>query len=118
MHRLVQAVLQDGMGEKTRRLWAERTVRAVNLALPDISEFSMWQRCKQYMPHVQKSVSLSEEWNIVSPEAARLLEQTGVYLQVQAQFTQAYALFERASDMRTLLAEAGPTTTVDPKHNA
>jgi len=34
-------VLQDGMNEKTRRLWAERTVRAVNLALPDISEFSM-----------------------------------------------------------------------------
>jgi tetratricopeptide (TPR) repeat protein len=105
MHRLVQAVLQDRMIEKTRRLWAERTVRAINLALPDISEFSMWHCCQQYMPHVQKCVALIEEWKIVSPEAARLLEQTGMYLQVQAQFTQASVLFERASDMHALLAE-------------
>ena len=101
IHRQVQAVLQDSMNEKTRRLWAERTMRAVNLALPDINEFSMWQRCQQYMPHVQKSVSLIEEWKIVSPEAARLLEQTGMYLQIQAQFTQAFALFERASEIHT-----------------
>jgi len=112
IHRMVQAVLQDTMNEKTRRLWAERTVRAVNLALPDISEFSMWQRCRQYMPHVQKSVSLIEEWKIVSPEAARLLEQTGIYLPIQAQFTQALAHFERASDMHRLLAETEPTITI------
>ena len=30
MHRLVQAVLQDSMSEKTRRLWVERTVQAIN----------------------------------------------------------------------------------------
>ena len=112
MHRLVQAVLQDSMSEETRRLWAERTIRAINRALPDVSEFYMWQRCQQYMPHVQKCVALIEEWKIVSLEAARLLEQTGVYLQVQAQFTQAYDLFERASDMRALLAEAEPAPTV------
>src|SRR5437588_6876009 len=52
MHRLVQAVLQDRMCEKTRRIWAERTVRAINLALPDVSEFFMLQRCQQYMLHV------------------------------------------------------------------
>ena len=112
MHRLVQAVLQDRMCEKTRRIWAERTVRAINLAMPDVSEFLMWQRCQQYMPHVQHCVALIEEWKIVSPEAARLLEQAGVYLQVQAQFTQAYVLFERASDVCTLLAEARPAATV------
>ncbi len=112
MHRLVQAVLQDSMCEKTRRIWAERTVRAINLSLPDISDFSMWQCCQQYMPHVQKCVALIEEWKIVSPEAARLLEQTGMYQQVQAQFTQALVLFERASDMHTLLAEAEPAVKI------
>jgi serine/threonine protein kinase/tetratricopeptide (TPR) repeat protein len=111
MHRLVQAVLQDRMCEETRSIWVERTIRAINLALPDVSEFIMWQRCQQYMPHVQNCVALIEEWKIVSPEAARLLEQTGVYLQVQAQYTQAYVLFERAVDIRTLLAEAGPAVT-------
>ncbi len=112
MHRLVQAVLQDRMSEKTQRLWAERTVRAINLVLPDVSEYFMWQRCQQYMPHVQNCVALIEKWKMVSPEAARLLEQTGVYLQVQAQFTQAYALFERASDVYALLAETETAVTV------
>ena len=105
MHRLVQAVLQDSMSEKTRRVWAERTVRAINLVLPDIREFSLWHCCQQYMPHVQSCIALIEEWKIVLPEAARLLEQTGMYLQVQAHYMQAFALFERASDMHTLLAE-------------
>jgi serine/threonine protein kinase/tetratricopeptide (TPR) repeat protein len=112
IHRLVQAVLQDSMNEKTRRLWVERTIRAINLALPDIRDFSMWQQCRQYMPHVQNSVSLIEEWKIVSPEAARILEQTGIYLQIQAHYTQAFAHFERASDMHTLLAETEPALSI------
>jgi serine/threonine protein kinase/tetratricopeptide (TPR) repeat protein len=111
LHRLVQAVLQDSMSEQERRIWVERTVRAINLALPDISEFSMWQCCQQYMPHVQNCVALIEQWKIVSPEAARLLEQTGMYLQVQAQFTQAQILFEQAADMRTLLGAVEPAAT-------
>lgn len=112
MHRLVQAVLQDSMNEKTRRLWVERTVRAINLALPDISDLSMWQCCQQYMPHVQKCVALIEEWKIVSSEAARLLEQRGMYLQIQAQYTQSFALFKRAADMHTQLAEEDPAARI------
>jgi serine/threonine protein kinase len=109
---LVQAVLQDSISEETQRIWVERTVRAIKQALPDVSEFFTWHLCQQYMPHVQHCVALIEKWKLVSLEAARLLEQTSIYLQVQAQFTQAYALFERASDMRTLLTEAEPAATV------
>ncbi len=112
MHRLVQAVLRDGMNEETQRMWVERTVRAINRALPDVSDFLMWQRCQQYMPHVQHCVALIKELKIVSTEAARLLEQAGIYLQIQAQFTQAYALFEQASNVRSLLNEAEPVATV------
>ena len=49
---------------------------------------------------------------MVSPEAARLLEQTGTYLQIQAQFTQAFVHFERASDIHKLLAEPEPAITI------
>lgn len=105
MHRLVQAVLQDSMSEQ---IWVERTVQAVNRTLPDVSEFFMWQRCQRYMPHVQNCVALIEERKIVSLEAARLLEQTGIYLQIQAQFKQAYVLFDRASDLRKLLTGEEP----------
>jgi serine/threonine protein kinase/tetratricopeptide (TPR) repeat protein len=112
VHPLVQTVLQNSMGEKTRRMWAERTVRAVNLALPDISDFSTWHRCQLYMPHVQRCVELIEEWKIVSPEAARLLEQAGMYLQAQARHAQANTLFERTLDMRAVLTEITPAATV------
>jgi len=111
VHRLVQAVLQESMNEETQRLWVERIVRAINQTLPNASDYFMWKRCQQYMPHVQHCVALIEKWKIVSREAARLLEQAAIYLQVQAQFTQASALFERASNIRTLVAEAGPAAT-------
>jgi serine/threonine protein kinase/tetratricopeptide (TPR) repeat protein len=112
VHSLVQIVLQNRMHKQERLMWAERTVRAVNRVLPDISDFSAWQRCQLYMPHVQKCVSLIEEWKMVSPEAMRVLEQSGAYLQIQAQYKQAKALFEHAAEMRALLAEVKPTATV------
>ncbi len=112
MHRLVQVVLQDNMVEKTRRLWAERTVRAINLILPEVGDFSLWSNCQQYMPHAQSCVMLVETWKIISPEAARLLEQTGVYLQVQARYTQANVLFEQAANMRIAMREASLAATV------
>src|SRR5579863_1445322 len=52
IHRLVQDVLKDGMDEETQRLWAERAVRAVNRAFPDV-DFAMWQRCERCLPHAQ-----------------------------------------------------------------
>ena len=111
LHRLVQAVLQDNMSEKTQRIWVERTVQAINRTLPNISEYFTWQLCQRYMPQVQNCVTLIEKWKIVSLEAARLLEQTGIYLQVQAQFKQAYILFEQSSAMRSQLTEAEPAAT-------
>src|SRR5581483_8220561 len=36
IHRLVQAVLKDGMDEETQRMWAERAIRAVNQAFPTV----------------------------------------------------------------------------------
>ena len=112
MNRLVQVVLQDNMVEKTRRLWAERTVRAINLILPEVGDFSTWHGCQQYMPHAQNCVTLIDTWKMISPEVARLLEQTGVYLQAQAQYTQANLLFERAANMRVAMREASLAATV------
>ena len=105
LHPLVQAVFQDAMNEKAQRLWVERTVQTLHQALPDIKEYDKWSRCQKYMPHVQKCVDLVGHWKIVSQEAARLIEQTGIYLQVQTHLTQASALFEQASDMQALLGK-------------
>ena len=36
IHRLVQAVLKQGMDETTQRVWAERVIRAINLTFSDV----------------------------------------------------------------------------------
>lgn len=39
IHRLVQAVVRDGMEATTRRVWAERAVRAINAMFPDPGDY-------------------------------------------------------------------------------
>ena len=95
IHRLVQDVLKDGMGEETQHRWAERAVRAVNRAFPD-ADFAMWQRCERCLPHALTCAAHIEKWHMTFIEAARLLEQTANYLQVRSQYTQAEPLYRRA----------------------
>ena len=50
IHRLVQEVLKAAMDDTTRRLWAERAVRAVNQAFPPV-EYDNWPLCDRLLPH-------------------------------------------------------------------
>ncbi len=95
MHRLVQTVVRAGMDEDTQRLWAERTVRAINRALPDfeLTAHQMYQRC---LPHVQACMALIEQLRMTFAEAAQLLYQVGHYLRKNAQYEQAEPLYKRA----------------------
>src|SRR5712692_1193736 len=51
IHRLVQAVLIGSMDAQTQRNYAERIVKAVNQAYPDVTDYRNWPRCQQYLPH-------------------------------------------------------------------
>ena len=54
MHRLVQAVLKDGMDAPTYHQWAERVVQAVNQALPADVEYRTYARYERCLPHAQE----------------------------------------------------------------
>jgi tetratricopeptide (TPR) repeat protein len=95
VHRLVQAVLKHSMNRSTQRRWAERTVRAVNLAFPQV-DYDTWLQCQQYLPHAQDCAALIKAWNMSFPAAAHLLRQAGYYLQQRAEYTQAEPLYQRA----------------------
>ena len=95
IHRLVQIVLKDGMDEETRRLWAERAVRAVNQAFPD-PEFEKWPVCDRVLPHAQVAAKVVQEWGFGFVEAARLLNQVGYYLYQRAQYAEAEPLLKRS----------------------
>jgi len=99
IHRLLQAVLKDGMDERTQRQWAERTVRAVNRVFPDV-EFDTWSRCQRYLAQVQVCKALIDEWGMESEEAARLLDQAGDYLRERGQYTEAEPLLIKSLALR------------------
>ena len=113
VHRLVQVVLKDGLDQQTKRLWAERTIRAVNAAFPDAS-FENWSHCELYLPHVDVCVGIIDEHHLNSPQAVRLLHQAGIYLSDRGQYEQAELFLQRALTIREqgLRAELPETARV------
>ncbi len=95
IHRLVQAVIRDRMKDDEKRMWAERAVRAVNLAFPDV-EFKNWHLCDRILPHALVCAGFIDEWNFEFKEAARLLNQAGFYQHARAKYQEAEQLFKRA----------------------
>jgi tetratricopeptide (TPR) repeat protein/transcriptional regulator with XRE-family HTH domain len=99
MHRLVQAVLKDGMDRDTQRLWAERAIRAVNRTFPDV-ELKTWERCQRCLSHVLIFATYIEAYEIAFPEAARLFNEAAAFLIVHAQYKQAESLLQQALTIR------------------
>jgi tetratricopeptide (TPR) repeat protein len=99
LHRLVQAVLKDEMDSDARRMWAERAVRAVNEVFPKV-EYTTWPSCSRLISHAQRLASLIDEYGCDFPEAARLMNQAGDYLDERAQYAEAEPLFRCALAIR------------------
>ena len=95
IHHLVQAVLNESMNEQTRREWAKRTVRAVNLAFPDVTDVKVWEQCERYLPHALVCARLIEAYSFEFAEASHLLHETAYYLNRRAQYPQAEPLYQR-----------------------
>ena len=95
VHRLVQAVLKDAMDEPTYRLWAERTVQAVNAVLPEV-DHRTWERYERCLSHAQGCAELIEQLQLTSSAAAWLLRQTGLYLHEHARYVEAEPLYLQA----------------------
>ena len=103
IHRLVQAMLKYGMDQDMQQQWAERTVRAVNRAFPEVEFLTVsyinWQRCERILPHALACAALITDHGLAIPEAARLLSKAGHYLRDRGQFVQAEQLARKALDI-------------------
>ncbi len=95
VHRMVQTVTKSRMNAEDRAKWAERVVRAVNAAFPKV-EFAVWNKCERLAPNAQMSAALVDEHRLSFPEAARLLNQAGHYLEERARYAEAEPLMRRA----------------------
>ena len=99
LHRLVQVVLKESLGQVEQRQWAERTVRAVSRSIPERNSAS-WEHCELYLPHALLCTQWIEHFSFNFPEAAHLLQVTGVYLVDRGQYTQAEPLLQRALSLQ------------------
>jgi tetratricopeptide (TPR) repeat protein len=95
MHRLVQAVLQDALPPSEREVWAERAMLAVNAAFPDVA-FESWSACERLLPHALTCATWIGQAPNSSPEAPRLLNHAGYYLDERARYEEAEPLLKRA----------------------
>ncbi len=102
IHRLVQGVVRDMISEEMQRQWAERIVRALNSVFPNVDfeqGLQVWPRCQRLLPQVYASAKLVEYWQLTVPEAARLLNQAGLYCIYRNQYAQAEALLKQVLDI-------------------
>jgi len=102
LHRLVQAVLKDQMDSEAQRLWAERTIGAVNRAFPEV-DYTTWQQCQRCLPHARLCQELIAQWQIYTPQAAQLLHKAGTYLRDREQYEEAEQLLTQSQRLREQL---------------
>ena len=106
LHRVLQAVLKDGLDRQAQLQWAERAVRAVNATFPEVI-FATWNRCEDLLSHAQVCAGLIDEHHFTFPEAARLLDQAGWYLHERGLGGKAEPLLHQALAIRE--QRLGPT---------
>jgi tetratricopeptide (TPR) repeat protein len=104
------------MNKSTQRRWAERAVRAVNRAFPEV-EYENWLRCQQFIPHILACKVLIEQWDMTLPEAAQLLGKAGDYLRESAQYKQAEPLLLWALAIRERVLGPDHPDTAQSLHN-
>jgi tetratricopeptide (TPR) repeat protein/transposase-like protein/transcriptional regulator with XRE-family HTH domain len=108
IHRLVQAVQMEGMQPQEQRQWAQQLVLAVHATFPrdPEDEVTSWPLCQRYLEQAQACDTLIQEHQLLLPEAAALLNRTGIYLRQHALYTLAEPLYQRALYIREQLLGA------------
>ena len=117
LHRLVQIVLKETMDPASQRLWAERAVRALQLAFPAHVEPGCWDACQRLLPQAQACSSLIEQFDIVDAEAAQVLNQVAFYLRERAWYTEAEIFYRQALTMRERVLGADHLDTAHSAYN-
>jgi len=94
IHRLVQAVLIEGMSEEEREMWQWRAIHLLNAAFPDISPWN-WKLCERLLPHMLTCAAGISE-SVVALDLAEILRKAADYMRGRARFEQAEPLYQRA----------------------
>jgi tetratricopeptide (TPR) repeat protein len=95
LHRLVQAVLREGMQQEEQELWVVRAVQAIQAAFP-WPEHATWSQCERLLAQALSAADLIEQYHLTTWEAGRLLNASAAYLAEHARYPEAELLYQRA----------------------
>ncbi|HIP70184.1 MAG TPA: tetratricopeptide repeat protein, partial [Anaerolineae bacterium] len=97
MHRLVQTVARDRMGEERAKVWAKAAVDLLYEAYNfDPHDMETWDACGQLLPHIRAAVNLADEWGVAINRTAYLNNAAGFYLQHYGSLEEARPYCEQA----------------------
>ena len=99
IHRLVQAVLRDAMGEAERRSWAEQVILSVNMAFPD-PDYDTWSRCERLLSQAWTATQFIEQYQIIGEDVERLLQKMAHYLWDCGRYAEAEPLYQQLLRIR------------------
>ena len=107
IHRLVQEALQDGLTSEQRQLWLDSAVNALNATFPN-PEFKNWWRCDRL---VEQAQAIYRQPATITLDLARLLNQTGYFLEGKGRYTEVEPLYQQALQIkRSQLGWEHPST--------
>jgi tetratricopeptide (TPR) repeat protein len=96
-HRLVQAVIQERLGEDGERAWAETAVDLLRASFPNESwEVETWPTCERLLPHALAVAGHAERLGVAGEQAGWLLDRASRYLWGRGLYRQARPVAEQA----------------------
>jgi DNA-binding SARP family transcriptional activator len=85
VHRLVQAVVRDGLSEEEQRAWATAAVRLVSKGFPGwpdewLGDVRTWARAAPRLPHALACLELAVPLGVAADDVMPLFDKVGWYL--------------------------------------
>jgi tetratricopeptide (TPR) repeat protein len=95
IHRLVQAVLVDGLSPGLQTQWRQRALQAVRVLFPvGRIKITEWERCDRLLPHILACVSWPQDELISSVSTAQLFHEAVIYLFMRGRYAEAESLVQ------------------------
>jgi tetratricopeptide (TPR) repeat protein/transcriptional regulator with XRE-family HTH domain len=98
VHRLVQDVLRDHMGEEIQRRWAEYAVGVLSQLFFPLEE-KAFNRYERYIAHALICLDYIDTWELFDEHTFRLLFLSGFYLRERGLYAQAEPVCQHTLDI-------------------
>jgi hypothetical protein len=106
VHRLVQAVVRDRLGEEGKKRWSEAAIRLLSAAFPsDSYDVRTWHQCSHLLPHALTAAAHAARLGVAPEVMQYILNQTSKYMQLRSEFAEPLAHLEVGLEQEAFILE-------------